>query len=278
MKYTLKNGESIVLADGTFPYDTCHKCPVFDRCQRVKGTAPLPADYHTNTECMGYLMVTRSMELTGLPVEYHSARKETYQFNSNVALFESYLRDTFNRTKDMVANGSNMAFMSADKGTGKTYTAATILNEYVIATAIGHFDYERPVARYLKYSAWANELRKMYRINDDDFSEQLLADFEHLKEVPLLVIDDIGSGRMTNFITDYTYELIDYRKENKKSTIFTTNLTRDQLNSQECLGDIITSRLFYNTVIYDISGVDLRGAKSFDVKQQIMQKRLDGGQ
>lgn len=285
MKYNLIGGGSYDLPEGTHPYETCNGCPVFDRCKRRTGEAPLPRDYATNPDCVGYVMLEKALRLSGLPPEYQYANKIAYRFNPNNAAYANSLQSLFERTVDMVSKGSNLAFMSPHKGTGKTFTAATILNEYIIATALKGFDYERPTGKYLKFSTWANKLRRMYQLNDADFSEEVMHEFDMLKEVPLLVIDDIGSGRITNFIRDMTYELIDHRKENLKSTIFTTNLTREQMEMVDntgvplTLGDIITSRLFYNTIVYDFAGIDLRDETTLDMKQHLMQKgQWNGGQ
>ncbi len=87
-----------------------------------------------------------------------------------------------------------------------------------------------------------------------------------MKTVPLLILDDIGNGRFTNYIKDFTYDVIDFRKENKKSTFFTSNLTLQQLEQENCLGDIITSRMLFNTVVYQLGGRDRRQEKSYILK------------
>ncbi|MNP78055.1 Primosomal protein DnaI [compost metagenome] len=82
---------------------------------------------------------------------------------------------------------------------------------------------------------------------------------DKMKEVPLLVLDDIGSGRITDVIRDLTYDVIDKRKEEQRSTIYTSNLVDSILKQQESnLGEVIVSRIMYNAVHIGLGGRDRR--------------------
>ena len=50
-----------------------------------------------------------------------------------------------------------------------------------------------------------------------------------LRSARLLVLDDLGAERDTRYGQEVVYALIDYRYDHKKPTIFTTNLSRDEL-------------------------------------------------
>lgn len=50
-----------------------------------------------------------------------------------------------------------------------------------------------------------------------------------LRSAKLLVLDDLGAERDTGYGREIVYALIDYRYGRKKPTIFTTNLSRDEL-------------------------------------------------
>lgn len=256
--YKVRNGVEVKLADGQYPYGTCSTCPVLNRCKRVSGDSPLPDDYLVGANCNGYIMLERALQLSNLPTEFRGISKDGYEFDTDNARFESTLKALFERSTDMVDNGSNVAFLHPQKGTGKTLAGTTILNEYIFTNCMTKFDYENPLAMYIKYGKWANDLRTQYQLQDPDFNLQVLQQLEAMKHVPLLMIDDIGSGRITQYIRDITYDLIDYRKEEKLSTIFTSNLTEAQLSHPDCLGDIITSRLFFNTIVYSMGGRDRR--------------------
>src|SRR6185312_9539822 len=232
------------------PYLTCGGCLVKDWCGRRNGTSPLPADYDSNPECNGFVMLEQAFKLSNIPEEYRNANRNNFKFDDDNRHYQDYFTDTFNRIVELVDNGSNIAFIHPQKGTGKTHTVCTFAMEYIFKTCMNpdKFDFENPLALYVKYGTWANELRQMYQLNDEDFNLKVLRTMNRMKKAPLLILDDIGSGRLTKFIKDLTYDIIDNRKENKLSTFMTTNIPLAQLETDEYLGDIITSRMLYNTL------------------------------
>lgn len=264
-EYVTETGDIIKISGE--PYSTCGNCVVKDWCGRRSGGSPLPGDYMQNNECNGYVLLEKALKLSNIPDEYRYANKRNYVFDHDNIGYKEMLMDTFNRVTDVVDSGTNLAFIHQTKGTGKTRTAVTIANEYLFKTVMNPniFDFENPVVLYMKYGAWANELRSMYQLNDEEYNLKTLKNIKKMKEVPLLVIDDIGSGRITPFIRDLTYDIIDYRKEHKKSTIFTSNIPPSQLEQEDYLGDIITSRMLYKTVVYSMGGRDRRKDETYYV-------------
>lgn len=242
------------------PYATCSECLVKDWCKRRNGTAKLPDDYQYNPDCGGYILLERAVQLSKIPPEYRYANKRNYTFDADNEMYKDDLIKAFDKIDIIVQKGINIAFIHPNKGTGKTYTACTLANEFIFkaCTDPNLFDYENPLVLYMKYGAWANNLRTMYQIEDKDFNLKVQKEKEQMKKVPLLIMDDIGSGRITDYIRDLTYEIIDFRKENKLSTIITTNIPLDQLRQDNYLGDIIVSRLMYNCVVFELGGRDRR--------------------
>lgn len=76
-----------------------------------------------------------------------------------------------------------------------------------------------------------------------------------LKNIDLLVIDDIGVEKTTEWVLAKLYEVIDYR-HGRKSTIFTTNLTGQQMKAKE--GQALVSRILGAEVSLEIEGKDYR--------------------
>lgn len=73
-----------------------------------------------------------------------------------------------------------------------------------------------------------NELRSTYEPDNPLCHADLMA---ILKNVPLLVLDDLGSQRMTgsDWVPETMLSLLDYRMNEQLMTIFTTNLSPDAL-------------------------------------------------
>lgn len=246
------------------PYTTCASCLVKDWCGRRSGKTPLPSDYDVNPECNGYVLLEQAFSLSGIPPEYRNANRGRFAYDQDNERFRSYFEGVFDTINEQVSKGNNIGFVHPQKGTGKTYTAISFAMEFLLNNVMNPsmFDFENPLVLYIKYGTWANELRQVYQLNDEDYSLKILKDMRKMKEVPLLILDDIGSGRLTKYVRDLTYDLIDYRKENKLSTFFTSNLGIPQLESEDCLGDIITSRLLYNTTVFQLGGRNRRTEKT----------------
>jgi DNA replication protein DnaC len=60
-------------------------------------------------------------------------------------------------------------------------------------------------------------------------------------EAELLVLDDLGAGKQSDWTGDSLHRLVDRRWANRLVTVYSTNLTRKQLT--EAVGDRVVSRL-----------------------------------
>lgn len=135
-------------------------------------------------------------------------------------------------------------------GTGKTYQAYAALRQ--IAT------YPRPT-RGVGYRAigWESstyaDILASLRPNARNDSEEVL---KRLRSLPLLVIDDLGVAKNSEWVEDVTYRLINGRYEDMRPSIFTSNLAVEQL--REALGDRIASRLAETCTRIVLSGNDRR--------------------
>ena len=99
-------------------------------------------------------------------------------------------------------------------GTGKTHLAASIANRLVeigIETRFGTFQ------------SHLDEIRKEF---DTSGQKHYLDD---IKGVPLLVLDDLGKERKTDWTKSVLYDVINYRYEHMLPTIITTNLSADDI-------------------------------------------------
>ncbi len=147
--------------------------------------------------------------------------------------------------------GAPSLFLLGPTGTGKTWQAYAALRQAVT--------FPRPV-RGVGYrcDAWkasthADLLASMRPNGRSGDSEQVLAD---LRKVPLLLIDDLGVAKNSEWVEDITYRLINGRYEEMMPSIFTSNLAVDQL--RDALGDRIASRLAETCVRVVLSGIDRR--------------------
>ena len=76
------------------------------------------------------------------------------------------------------------------------------------------------------------------------------------KTVDLLVIDDLGKEKLTEWATEVLYTIIDTRYRNLKAVIITTNMMPNELNKR--IDGAIMSRLAEMTEFVQFDGVDHR--------------------
>lgn len=87
-------------------------------------------------------------------------------------------------------------------------------------------------------------------------SDDAAGDFTRYADADLLLIDDLGASKDTEFVEDTTLRLIDRRYVNLRPTIITANLTRRELRGK--LGDRIASRFAQITTLIELTDDDHR--------------------
>lgn len=134
-------------------------------------------------------------------------------------------------------------------GVGKTGLAIAALRQRMAAGPTAGL--------FLQAPALLVRIRATYA-TDSVTTEQALLDT--LTAVPLLVLDDIGAERVTDWVREKLFLLVNHRHDWQLPTIFTTNLDRAGLGRH--LGDRITSRIVEMSTWVDMTGPSLREHRS----------------
>lgn len=79
---------------------------------------------------------------------------------------------------------------------------------------------------------------------------------DRLKETPVLMLDDLGIAKGSEYVEEITYRLINSRYEAERPSIYTTNLPAERFT--EYLGDRIASRLIESCMQVVLEGPDRR--------------------
>ena len=131
-------------------------------------------------------------------------------------------------------------------GTGKTFQMLGALRAVVTHAADRH--------RLVRYRMVTHpRLNDKLRPKADDSHETALEPYE---EADLLLLDDLGAGRQTDWNADCLYRLVDHRWFNSLPTIYATNLSWTAL--KEAIGDRVVSRVSDGLVV-QFTGPDCRG-------------------
>ncbi len=124
---------------------------------------------------------------------------------------------------EMYAQGQGLLFLG-NVGTGKSYTAAAIANELLNRM------------QSVVMTSFIKLLNELSGFGNDGGSYM-----SRLNNAKLLVIDDFGAERGTDFSLEKVYDIVDSRSRSGKPVILTTNLEMAQM--KEC-NDIRYNRIY----------------------------------
>lgn len=154
---------------------------------------------------------------------------------------KSFLKTFRGNSHDQPGKG---LLMTGREGTGKTHLAVAILKEVI--------------SKGYKGLYWnVPELFLELRRRMDDSAEESEADiFDVARRADLLVLDDLGAERTSDYVLDRLYVLINRRYEDDSATIITTNRTLPELKQQ--LSPRIASRIAEMCVTMEFPEGDFR--------------------
>ena len=145
------------------------------------------------------------------------------------------LKDYLDNVVDRVENGDSLYIYSENTGNGKTTWSSKIMNQY-IRKVVAKSDLEHEVL-YLNVSLFVEAMRNQYT----EYSEDIARLREEAMHCKLLILDDIGAERPSEYVCERLYDLINHRYTNMLATIYTSNLTPFELGDR--LGSRIESRV-----------------------------------
>ncbi|MBP1569196.1 MAG: ATP-binding protein [Oscillospiraceae bacterium] len=182
----------------------------------------------------------RSLKSTGLSDKRFS--EYTFEndkgYNPEIAKAKTYV----NRWKKMKEKNLGLLIWG-DVGTGKTFFAGCIANALI----------EKGIPVVMtNFSKIINTLTGI-------FSEERNRYLESLAKCELLIIDDLGIERNSEFALEQVFSVIDSRYRSKKPLIVTTNLTLDEIQNPENLAKArIYDRILELCVPVKINNVNIR--------------------
>lgn len=169
-------------------------------------------------EFLGYTVESFDLSL------YQSAEAREKAEMAKV-LCTNYVNDFLNIRE----SGKGLYMYSHVKGSGKTRMAASIANDIVTKYRIS--------AKFATTIQILDEIKKTWSDTVDDKSpEQKLTEQRFLQEiieVPVLVLDDIGVEKMSPWVNEKFYNILNGRMIQKQITIFTSNCVIEQLMFDE---------------------------------------------
>jgi DNA replication protein DnaC len=118
-------------------------------------------------------------------------------------------------------------------GSGKTHLTAAIRNELRARLV--------PVA-FVPWPEFLDYLRAAFNPETrggDGYS----ARFDTVAEAAVLLLDDVGAARMTDWVEEQLYRLLDWRTVNLMPTVITTNCRPEELGHERIVSRLLNRRL-----------------------------------
>ena len=167
----------------------------------------------------------------------------------------------FEHKDEMTEQGKGLYFWSDTKGCGKTMLATAMANELI-------HKYRESV-KFATSLDILDEIRSTYNNkgfgSSDDSESRLLND---LATVKYLVIDDFGTERVTDWVGEKFYQIVNKRYINKKVTFFTSNYDLKTIDYDSR----ITSRIRERAYIVHFPEESVR-----EIKAQQEEKSIQNG-
>lgn len=169
------------------------------------------------------------------------------EYRKRLTIIPIKFRDIECDKPDIVKQGTEQSmFITGAAGVGKTVLMAGIVKGILK-------DKEKEV-EWINYPGFVMELQSLFRKDDD------VTPFERAEEIAsfpgTLAIDDIGAEKMTAFVQQITYYIINYREQEMLHTLITSNFSLQQIDEQ--IDTRVSSRIGGMCKIVKLAGKDRR--------------------
>lgn len=187
-------------------------------------------------KCREHKELLRKIKTARIPDDYLSKRihdfyTKIYQVKESVEVAQ-YARKIATRYVEqyleMEDMGKGLYFYSNTKGSGKTLLSIAIINELIIKYKI------KPL--YISVVNMLNEMKHSFSSKESNRNFYSL--MESFKHAPLLVMDDLGVEKTTDWSEEVLTQILDERMSYKCPTIITSNMPIQSLQNKYPAGRI----------------------------------------
>lgn len=204
-------------------------------CRECGGRGLLILDDGSAKRCRCTLVDSYQQRLQAarIPKKYMSRTFESFDLKAVPSSFLPMINDirgyaiTFQDIAKLEKKG---LLMTGGVGSGKTHLAVSVLHQIIADGSTGLFWNTVDFFQALRATMDANS-----EISEDDLLNQA-------RSADLLVLDDLGTERTSEWVLDRLYMLINSRYQDDMPIIVTTNQNHQELSDR--VGQRIVSRLF----------------------------------
>lgn len=184
------------------------KCYASDYCQKDKSSC--------SDVCGGYRVLRALYNLSRIPERYRytiALKPENGEDLEAFTTLDNYKNDVLS----MVDEGRGLYIWGKSTGNGKTSWACKIMSYFFRKIAFNTGLENEGL--YIFLPTFLEDLRDNYDNKDPEFDEVL----RMIKTCRLLIIDDIGAERVTDWVRERMVSIINTRVSNNLTTIYTSS-------------------------------------------------------
>jgi DNA replication protein DnaC len=120
-------------------------------------------------------------------------------------------------------------FIHGKQGCGKTVKAIQFAKAWLKKNEINE-ELETNYVKFINFLDVVKTARKTFLEGEDGWNAR--RQMEDLFEYDLLIIDDLGTEKQTDFVQEMVYDLINHRYEHLKQTVITSNFTVQEISEK----------------------------------------------
>lgn len=223
-------------------------------------------DFAEPCKCLNGIEKSSRKEYSNIPKMYANSSVRDFNINfykdrEGASKVKSIAKNFIVRFDEFQRMGKGLYLYSQTKGSGKTYLACAIGNALIETKGIG--------VKFMSTLELLLTIKDTYKKDSEASEKDAL---NSIKQCPVLILDDIGAERATNWVNSIFLNILDYRIENELVTLFTSNTAIESLK----LDERIVNRIYKMAIEIQMPEESVRKSKSEKENSEIIKMLLEG--
>lgn len=201
-----------------------------------------------NTSCIRYAEIQFLLNSSLIP---ENRQRFVQLLDKNDYTGHEFIREIAGDIKTFINNGENLIIYSKNLGNGKTTSAINVMLSYFDTIWAGNGF--RPRGYFIHVPTYINRCKSNISHSDLELEEIKTK----INTIDLIILDDLGSMKLSDYDNSILSSIIDQRCLNQKSIIVTTNCDKQQLQTN--IGSRLVDRLYSTASVIEFCSPSYRG-------------------